>query len=137
MPELVPDLKDRIKESSIDNSDENDEISAASARAPVGFAIVAAYQFRWFVSKVRMMNLGLLVRNLQFLLYLVVFASRWVLQVAYPHLGSLVNLVVPCALTALDHWSPEVKVCQTSFVVYIFILCYHLGNLQQAAPRSC
>ncbi|GLT93009.1 hypothetical protein SLE2022_108160 [Rubroshorea leprosula] len=80
MPQVLPLLKDTIKESSIDNSDENDEVFAASARVPVGFAIVAAYQFRWFVA-----------------------------QVDYPHLGKLVNLVVPCALTALDHWSPEVK----------------------------
>lgn len=52
MPEVLPFLKDRIKESSIDKSDENDEFSAASARVPVGFAILAAYQFRWFVTQV-------------------------------------------------------------------------------------
>ncbi|KAK6234293.1 hypothetical protein QUC31_006699 [Theobroma cacao] len=80
MPEIVPVLKEKIKESSINKSDEEDEVSAASARAPVGFAILAAYQFRWFVS-----------------------------QVEYPNLGKMVNLVVPCALTCLDHWSPEVK----------------------------
>ncbi|XVF24022.1 hypothetical protein REPUB_Repub13aG0091000 [Reevesia pubescens] len=80
MPEIVPVLKENIKESSIDKSDENDEIFAASARAPVGFAILAAYQFRWFVS-----------------------------QVEYPELGKMLNLVIPCALTCLDHWSPDVK----------------------------
>ncbi|XWS74861.1 hypothetical protein CRYUN_Cryun01aG0034400 [Craigia yunnanensis] len=80
MPEIVPLLKEKIKESSIDKSDENDEVLAASARTPVRFAILAAYQFRWFVS-----------------------------QVEYPHLGKMVNLVIPCALTCLDHWSPEVK----------------------------
>ncbi|KAJ7964041.1 putative ARM repeat superfamily protein [Quillaja saponaria] len=80
MPEVLPLLKEKIKESSIDKSDESDEFSAASARAPVGFAIVAAYQFRWFVT-----------------------------QVDYPHLGKLCCLLIPCALTALDHWSPEVK----------------------------
>ena len=52
IPEIVPLLKEKIKESSIDKSDENDEVLAASARAPVGFAILAAYQFRWFVSQV-------------------------------------------------------------------------------------
>ncbi|KAJ7950751.1 putative ARM repeat superfamily protein [Quillaja saponaria] len=31
--------------------DEGDEFSAVSARAPVGFAIVATYQFRWFVTQ--------------------------------------------------------------------------------------
>ncbi|XP_061356692.1 uncharacterized protein At2g39910 [Gastrolobium bilobum] len=80
MPQVLPFLKERIKESSIDKSDESDEFSAASARVPVGFAILAAYQFRWFVT-----------------------------QVDYPHLGKLCGLVIPCALTAVDHWSPEVK----------------------------
>lgn len=80
MPEVLPLLKERIKESSIDNSDESDVFSAASARAPVGFAILAAFQFRWFVT-----------------------------QVDYPHLGKLCGLVIPCALTAVDHWSPAVK----------------------------
>ncbi|KAE9594341.1 hypothetical protein Lal_00001341 [Lupinus albus] len=80
MPQVLPFLKDRIKESSIDKSDENDEFSAASARVPVGFAVIAACQFRWFVT-----------------------------QVGFPHLGKLCGLVIPCALTAVDHWSPEVK----------------------------
>ncbi|KAL2333325.1 hypothetical protein Fmac_014538 [Flemingia macrophylla] len=80
IPEVLPFLKERIRESSIDKSDESDEFSAASARAPVGFAILAAFQFRWFVS-----------------------------QVDYPHLGKLCGLVIPCALTAVDHWSPVVK----------------------------
>ncbi|CAI9091633.1 OLC1v1026706C1 [Oldenlandia corymbosa var. corymbosa] len=31
------------------------------------------------------------------------------MQVDYPYLGKLCSLVIPCALTALDHWSPEVK----------------------------
>ncbi|XP_057981732.1 uncharacterized protein At2g39910 isoform X2 [Malania oleifera] len=80
MPEVLPSIKASIKESSIDASDEAAEISAASARVPVAYAIVAAYQFRWFAT-----------------------------QVEYPHLGKLCSLVIPCALTALDHWSPEVK----------------------------
>ncbi|XP_030469478.1 uncharacterized protein At2g39910 [Syzygium oleosum] len=80
MPEVLPLLKERIKESSIDKSDESDEAFAASAKVPVGYAIVAAYQLRWFVT-----------------------------QVDHPYLGKLCNLVVPCALTALDHWSPIVK----------------------------
>lgn len=54
MREVLPLLKDRIKESSIDKSEDGDEVSAASARVPVGFAIVAAYQFRWFVTQVRL-----------------------------------------------------------------------------------
>ena len=52
MPEMVKSLKDQIKESSVDKSDDVDEFSAASARAPVGFAILATYQFRWFVTQV-------------------------------------------------------------------------------------
>ena len=52
MPEVFPSLKDAIKESSIDKLDAADEVSAASARAPVGFAVVAAHQFRWFVTQV-------------------------------------------------------------------------------------
>lgn len=53
MPEVVPPLKDAIKESLTDSSQDVDEISAASARTPVGLAIVAAYQFRWFITQVR------------------------------------------------------------------------------------
>ncbi|KAM7499332.1 hypothetical protein LguiA_023746 [Lonicera macranthoides] len=80
MPEVMPLLKERIKESSVDSLDVSDEISAATARVPVAYAIVAAYQFRWFI-----------------------------MQVSYPHLGKLCSSVIPCALTTLDHWSPEVK----------------------------
>ncbi|MCL7043310.1 hypothetical protein MKW94_024376 [Papaver nudicaule] len=78
--EVLPELKGIMKESSIDYKDDGNEISAASARTPVVYAIVAAYQLRWFVT-----------------------------QVEYPHLGKLCSLVIPCALTALDHWSSEVK----------------------------
>ncbi|GFY82139.1 ARM repeat superfamily protein [Actinidia rufa] len=82
MIEVLPSLKSSIKESAIDKSDDGNEISAAVARSPVAYAVVSAYQFRWFVT-----------------------------QVDYPHLGRLCSLVIPCALTCLDHWSPEVKVC--------------------------
>ncbi|KAF3960497.1 hypothetical protein CMV_014800 [Castanea mollissima] len=52
MPEVMPLLQERIKESSIGKSDEGgDEVSAASARVPVGFPVVAAYRFRWFVTQ--------------------------------------------------------------------------------------
>jgi hypothetical protein len=80
LPHILPLLKDRIRESSTDKTDGGDQISAATARVPVALAVVAAYQFRWLVT-----------------------------QVNYPHLGKLCSLVRPCALTALDHWSPEVK----------------------------
>ncbi|KMT18265.1 hypothetical protein BVRB_2g024310 isoform A [Beta vulgaris subsp. vulgaris] len=78
MPDVLPLIKNIIKESSING--DSDEISAASARTPLAYAIVAAYQLRWFVS-----------------------------QVEHPHLGEMCALIIPCALTALDHWSSEVK----------------------------
>ncbi|KAK9683397.1 hypothetical protein RND81_10G137900 [Saponaria officinalis] len=80
MPKVLPLIKDKIKESSVSGSDDGDEISAASSRAPLAYAVVAAYQLRWFVT-----------------------------QVESPHLGKMCGLIVPCGLTALDHWSPEVK----------------------------
>ncbi|KAL6873847.1 hypothetical protein ACP4OV_013929 [Aristida adscensionis] len=51
-----------------------------AAKPPKEHAVVAAHQFRWLVS-----------------------------QVNYPKLGDLCWLVIPCALTTMDHWSPEVK----------------------------
>ncbi|KAK9124391.1 hypothetical protein Sjap_013993 [Stephania japonica] len=80
MPEVLPLLRGNIKESSIDAGDDGDEISDALARTPVACAIVAAHQFRWFVT-----------------------------QVQCPNLGKLCSLVIPCGLVALDHWSPAVK----------------------------
>lgn len=60
--------------------DPDDEFVKESARAPLASAILAAHQFRWLVT-----------------------------QVIYPHLGDMCALVMPCALTTMDHWSPEVK----------------------------
>ncbi|KAL9251718.1 hypothetical protein AKJ16_DCAP00018 [Drosera capensis] len=80
LPVVLPLIKDTIKDSCVGGSDDGDEISASSARAPVGHAIIAAHQLLWFVT-----------------------------QVDRPHLGKLCDLVIPCALTALDHWSPQVK----------------------------
>ncbi|KAH7688124.1 Armadillo-like helical-containing protein [Dioscorea alata] len=78
IPEVVVQLKGVIKESCVDP--ESVEVVAASAKAPVAYAVLAAHQFRWLVS-----------------------------QILFPNLGKLIWLVIPCALTALDHWSPEVK----------------------------
>ncbi|KAJ4792341.1 ARM repeat superfamily protein [Rhynchospora pubera] len=75
--EIVPDLKRVIKETCADTENE-EEITTNNV--PVGYSILAAYQFRWMVS-----------------------------QVVNPLLGNFCWLVIPCALTALDHWSPEVK----------------------------
>ncbi|WVZ78778.1 hypothetical protein U9M48_026434 [Paspalum notatum var. saurae] len=76
VPEVVPPLKDVVKESCVDA--DNDEIGAV--KPPKEHAAVAAHQFRWLVS-----------------------------QLSYPKLGDFCWLVIPCALTTLDHWSPEVK----------------------------
>lgn len=73
LPEVAPSLKETIKQDDI-------ESATSSARVPVLHAILAAYQFRWFVT-----------------------------QVECPLLGKVSHLVIPCALTALDHWSSEVK----------------------------
>lgn len=48
MPEVVPPLKDVVKDSCVDA--ENDEIGVA--KPPKEHAIVAAHQFRWLVSQV-------------------------------------------------------------------------------------
>lgn len=48
IPEVLPLIKNAIKESSVGS----DEISAASSRVPLAYAVVAAYQLRWFVSQV-------------------------------------------------------------------------------------
>lgn len=52
MPDLLPLIKNTIKNSSVDGDADGDEISAASARTPAAYAVVAARQFRWFVTKV-------------------------------------------------------------------------------------
>jgi hypothetical protein len=38
------------------------------------------------------------------------FRVIWHFQVNCPKLGDLFWLVIPCALTALGHWSPDIKV---------------------------
>ncbi|KAL1217813.1 hypothetical protein V5N11_009585 [Cardamine amara subsp. amara] len=80
LPIVLPELKERIEKSSIGKNSDEEDVSAAMARTPVGYAIIAAHQLRWFVTQVEKSNLA-----------------------------KFCNLVVPCALTALDHWSPEVK----------------------------
>ncbi|PWA39824.1 Armadillo-like helical [Artemisia annua] len=80
MVKVLGVVKMRIKESGIGEGEDGGEVSANSARVPVAYAIVAAYQFKWLVT-----------------------------QVDISQLGKLSTLIIPCALTALDHWSPEVK----------------------------
>ncbi|EPS58832.1 hypothetical protein M569_15984 [Genlisea aurea] len=80
IPDVFPLLKDEIKKSSIDADDENGRNSSASAGVPLAFAVLAASQFRWLATKVDA-----------------------------PWIGNLIPFLIPCALTALDHWSPQVK----------------------------
>lgn len=83
LPLVLPELKDGIEGSSSmgkDGDGEEDVSAAAMARKPVGYAILASHQLMWFVT-----------------------------QVDKPNLAKVCNLVVPCVLTALDHWSPDVK----------------------------
>ncbi|XP_020523657.1 uncharacterized protein At2g39910 isoform X2 [Amborella trichopoda] len=82
MVALMPRIMPILKGSIKETSIDTNEdmVEAACARAPKEYAIVAAHQLRW-----------------------------WVKQVNQPHLGKLCAWVIPCALTALDHWSPEVK----------------------------
>lgn len=134
MPEVLPLINNTIKESSTSGSDDGDEITAASARVPLGYAIVAAYQFRWFVSQVLSLSLSLLffylifefsfgsIENSCYNVILIFF------QVDYPHLGKVCGLVIPCGLTTLDHWSSEVKVC--FLLVCLFLLATFLQKVQ-------
>ncbi|KAF8108341.1 hypothetical protein N665_0111s0051 [Sinapis alba] len=80
LPVVLPELKDGIEGSSMGKDSDAEDVTAALARKPVGYAILASHQLKWFVT-----------------------------QVDKPNLANVCNLVVPCALTALDHWSPDVK----------------------------
>ncbi|CAI0411051.1 unnamed protein product [Linum tenue] len=107
-PEVLLLLKDRIKESSIDKGTDGDEVSAASARVPVGFAILAAYQLRWFVTQIDKLNLG-----------------------------KLCNLVIPCALTALDHWSTEnIASADEIWHLVVEMSVLLVSSIHQSNPRS-
>ena len=56
------------------------------------------------------------------------------LQVDYPYLGRLCALVIPSALTALDHWSPQVKVRPNSAIFLGLIHFSHpIASSQQNA----
>lgn len=99
--ELMPEVLPGVKGVIKESSvDMEEEIVPASPQAPVDHAIVAAHQFRWLVS-----------------------------QVSYPNLEKLCSLVIPCALTALDHWSPEVK--EQGMISFI-----HIGKNMNAAELS-
>ncbi|KAJ0262390.1 Uncharacterized protein HA466_0053300 [Hirschfeldia incana] len=81
LPVVLPELKEGIEGSSMGkDGDGEEDVSAAMARKPVGYAILASHQLMWFVTQVDKTNLA-----------------------------KVCNLVIPCALTALDHWSPDVK----------------------------
>ncbi|KAM3213457.1 hypothetical protein ACQJBY_066063 [Aegilops geniculata] len=75
--------------------DANDDMMMIGAvKPPKEDAFVAAHQFRWLLS-----------------------------QVNYPKLGDLCWLVIPCALTALDHWSPDVKMMSCGIALLRYRCC--------------
>lgn len=47
-------------------------------------------------------------------------------QLVYPHLGKMCSLVIPCALTALDHWSPEVKVGSQTHILHLSVVVVYV-----------
>ncbi|CAN6454343.1 unnamed protein product [Victoria cruziana] len=57
-----------------------DTVVDSCAGASIGSAIVASHRLRWSIERI-----------------------------SYPYLGKLCSSVIPCVLTALDHWSPAVK----------------------------
>ncbi|KAG0466988.1 hypothetical protein HPP92_018568 [Vanilla planifolia] len=89
---------------------DNEEFVSGSKRAPVVHAIVAAHQFRWLVT-----------------------------QVVYPHLGTMCSLIMPCALTMLDHWSPEVKEQGMLALTHLGknVIAAELGWYEEAILDAC
>ncbi|GJM97587.1 hypothetical protein PR202_ga14523 [Eleusine coracana subsp. coracana] len=77
---MMPEMVPPLKAVVKDSCVDAESDEIGASKPPKEHAIVAAHQFRWLVS-----------------------------QVNYPKLGELCWLVIPCALTTLDHWSPEVK----------------------------
>ncbi|KAL6603219.1 hypothetical protein ACP70R_043580 [Stipagrostis hirtigluma subsp. patula] len=77
---MMPEVVPPLKNVVKDTCVDADNDEIGTVKPPKEHAVVAAHQFRWLVS-----------------------------QVNYPKLGDLCWLVIPCALTTLDHWSPEVK----------------------------
>lgn len=52
LPVVLPELKDGIERSSMGKDSDAEDVSAPMARKPVGYAILAAHQLRWFVTQV-------------------------------------------------------------------------------------
>lgn len=77
---MVPEVVPPLKAVVKDSCVDADNDEIGAVKPPKEHAVVAAHQFRWLVS-----------------------------QISYPKLGDFCWLVIPCALTTLDHWSPEVK----------------------------
>lgn len=80
--EIIPIIFPMIKDaikSSCSNF-KDDELDADFCSASVTPSVIASHQMRWCLK-----------------------------QIQHPYIGPLCTLVIPCALTALDHWSPEVK----------------------------
>ncbi|CAN6176972.1 unnamed protein product [Urochloa humidicola] len=77
---VMPEVVPALKAVVKDSCVDADNDEIGAVKPPKEQAVLAAHQFRLLVS-----------------------------QVCYPKLGDLCWLVIPCALTTLDHWSPEVK----------------------------
>lgn len=52
LPVVLPELKNGIDNSSIGKNSDVEDVSASMARTPVGYAVLAAHQLRWFVTQV-------------------------------------------------------------------------------------
>eukprot|EP01018_Ginkgo_biloba_P022753 Gb_12768 [translate_table: standard] len=113
--DLMPTVLPMLKDAikSSCSSTNEDELDASFASTPVSSAVIAAHQMRWCLK-----------------------------QVKHPYLGPLSALVMPCALTSLDHWSPEVK--GQGMTVFIHLarnlnsteLCWYKDVILDAACRN-
>uniref|UniRef100_A0A0A9FH99 Uncharacterized protein n=1 Tax=Arundo donax TaxID=35708 RepID=A0A0A9FH99_ARUDO len=77
---MMPEVVPPLKAVVKETCVDADNDEISAVKPPKEHAVVSAHQFHWLVS-----------------------------QISYPKLGDLCWLVIPCALTTLDHWSPEVK----------------------------
>ncbi|KAH9303987.1 hypothetical protein KI387_008391, partial [Taxus chinensis] len=68
----------------------DDDLGSSLPSASISSAVIASHQMRWCLN-----------------------------QVKHPYLGPSCALVIPCALMALDHWSPEVKMQAISTFVHL------------------
>ncbi|KAG0468673.1 hypothetical protein HPP92_018001 [Vanilla planifolia] len=65
--------------------------------------------------------------------------EEFVSRVVYPHLGTMCSLIMPCALTMLDHWSPEVKEQGMLALTHLGknVIAAELGWYEEAILDAC